>query len=865
MSILGRRRLNGVPMGIILPGGSAPSLVGSLSAGTPGTTTVPVTFGAAAGTAAISYSGRTSNHGTGNWTQNSGSFTQTGGTFIGLSPATAYDLRIVATNAFGTSTTDLLTGISTTAVTATNFTVSLSQSSGSAGTAVIMTITPVSSAWPSGEVVSPSASGLAGSFDNTSLTALGTTPLIFTFTPISSPGTSGTLTAAAAGMTNSSGAQAYSINAVVTSAVANRFDLVVTNSAVAVGSPVQVTVFPNASFPSGTIVLSGTNGSFATNPTITLTRGSTTPVTVTYTPASGGEHAISATNTSGLYNPYPAPLTVFSSSPGTPQPLAVALTRSDMVTYQRDAPSGNPSGFSLAWAKGWGEVWLSVTSLAGATSGLWVRLYDAMSTGASSSTGSGSALHSSPVQVYGAISGPRTARVLLPAGPYIYYADVATDAAFTNPVRIAQRFRVGVVIGHFSRSQESGLSRSYAYTNNTPLPTNYKKTATWVGFDYRYQDYDSGWYVHDGVTPDPYQYHYSEGSSSGAQEIGRLIESQLGVCVGIAGNSATGGGLDSMVNHDGSLAGGFPGTVAAATGSKFRYFWMATGGWDGVDSTNYPNETHAEVRTRIIGAVSWIAQNFPACAVVGWCTSASGLFGSDGSRTVGYTRNQMILLNEVEPSNPMVVSKENYNWNEYNAFHATMSARVDYVRPGFRKLMAAELSVMGGFQSAARGPTLAMTGTYKASARVISIPYTLPSGASALQTIGLTYSNPNPVTINGATTQEIAGLFAVYGPGGYQSNGTAIKIDSATINSAAKTIDLALTGSTGVTYADGTTGAAPSGFSVQFAADFGVSNGALVPGSGRSAVITDDRVDTANGIPYGWHMLPTLDIAISTV
>lgn len=851
-------------MGTILASGSAPSIVGNLTAGSPSSNTIPVTFLTPTGTAPISYAGFTSIHGAGAWSQNSGSFLQSGGTFIGLTPAINYDLRIIATNAYGASATDLLSGISTTPAVATSYTVALSGSNGSAGTAVIITVTPILAGWPSGEVVSPLSSGIAGSFDNASLVGIGAAPLTFTFTPISGPGSSGTLTAVAASMTNSSGPQAYSINAVTTSTTANRFDIVTTTSAVSAGSAVQVTVYPNASFPSGTIVLVGTNGTFASSPSINLTRGSAAPITVTYTPAVVGEHAISASNTSGLYNPYPAPLTVFSSASGAPQSLAASLTRSDMTTYQRDVSSGSPSGFSLAWSRGWGEVWINVTALSGTTSGLWVRLYDAMSVGASSSLGSGTALNQAPVQVYGAVSGTGVVRVLLPAGPYIYYADVATDAAFTNPIRIAQRFRVGVVIGHFSRSQESGLSRSYAYTNNTPLPTNYQKTATWVGFDYRYQDYDSGWYVHDGTSADSYAYHYSEASSSGAQEIGRLIESQLGVCVGIAGNSATGGGLDSMVNHDGSLAGGFTGTVVAAVGSKFRYLWMATGGWDGIDSS-YPSETHAEVRTRALGAVDWIAKTFPSCAVIGWVTSASGIFGSDGSRSVGYTRNQMIFMNEIEPSNPMVVSKENYNWNEYNANHATMSARVDYVRPGFRKLMAAELVVMGGFQTAARGPTLAAAGTFRASGRVISIPYALPSGASALQTIGLTYSNPNPVTINGATAQEIAGLFAVYGPGGYQGNGTAIKIDSAVVNTTAKTIDLALSGSSGVIYADGTTGVAPTGFSVQFAADFGASNGALAPGSGRSAVITDDRVDSANGIPYGWHMLPALDIAISTV
>lgn len=864
MSILGRRRLNGVPMGANPASGSAPSPVGNLIVGTPSANTIPVTFSAASGTAPISYSAWMSSHGSGIWTQNSGSLAPPGGIFVGLSQNTNYDLRIVALNAFGSSITDLLGGISTTAPAAVNFSVSISQSSGSAGAAVIMTVAPLAAVWPSGATIVPSVVGLVGTFDNSSLIGSGLASLVFTFWPSSSPGSSGTLTASVDGMTNSSGQQAYSVNSTAAYAVANRFDILTASSVVENGTAVQVSVYPNASSPTGTIVLLGTNGSFAPSPTITLTHGSIAPMSVSYTPTSTGEHAISATNNCNLYNPYPSPLTVFSSASGTPQSITASLTRSDMTTFQRDIANGNPKGFLLSWAKGWGEVWFNVLSIAGPTTGLWVKLYDAMSAGSSTISGSGSALHSTPVQIYGAISATGTVRVLLPAGPYVYYADVATDAAFTKPVRIAQRFRVGVVIGHFSRSQESGLSRTYPYTGNTPLPTNYKKTATWVGFDDRYSDVDSGWYVHDGVTPDPYQYHYSEASSSGTQEIGRLVESQLGVCVGITGSSASGGGLDTMVNHDGSLTGGFVGTVGASVGGKFRYLWMATGGWDAVDS-NFPVETHAEVRLRAFGAVDWVAKNFPACAVIGWVTGASGIFGSDGSRSLGYTRSQMIFLSEIEPFNSMVVSKENYNWNEYYASHATMSARVDYVRPGFRKLMAAELSVMGGLQSAARGPTLAMAGTFKASSRVISIPYTLPTGATALQAIGLTHSNPNPVSINGATSQELASLFAVYGSGGYQGNGTAIKIDSATINSTAKTIDLAITGSSGVTFANGTTGTAPTGFSVHFAADFGASNGALVPGSGRSAVITDDRVDTANGIPYGWHMLPALDIAISTV
>ena len=123
-------------------------------------------------------------------------------------------------------------------------------------------------------------------------------------------------------------------------------------------------------------------------------------------------------------------------------------------------------------------------------------------------------------------------RLLLPAGPYIYFAELATDAAFTNPVRLARRFSVGVVFGIVSRSQENGFARSYAYSQNVAKATTYAKTVTWTAYDQRYPVLDCGWFRHDGASVDPYQYHYSEVSSSGPMEAGRIVEQQLGVTLG---------------------------------------------------------------------------------------------------------------------------------------------------------------------------------------------------------------------------------------------------------------------------------------------------------------------------------------------
>lgn len=109
-----------LPVGL-LPTGSgsggtaatAPGQVGSLAAGTPTSTTIPIGYTAAAGTAPIAYAAWTAPHGSTTWTANAASFGATGGTLTGLTAATNYDIRIVATNSAGSSTTTLTAGITT--------------------------------------------------------------------------------------------------------------------------------------------------------------------------------------------------------------------------------------------------------------------------------------------------------------------------------------------------------------------------------------------------------------------------------------------------------------------------------------------------------------------------------------------------------------------------------------------------------------------------------------------------------------------------------------------------------------------------------------------------------------------------------
>ncbi len=643
---------------------------------------------------------------------------------------------------------------------------------------------------------------------------------------------------------------------------ANRFDLVLFKSAVAVGTAVSGLLIPNAAWTADPISLAG-NGTFAAS-TITPTAGDTGSIAITFTPAQAGELMVSASSAGRRYDPYGAPLTVFTPSFGTPRTLTASLRFPDQCCHQRDTASGNPAGFNLPWARGFGEVWFNVGSISGATDGLWVRLYDALSPGASTAQGSGTALHA-PVQVYGAISAAGRVRVLLPAGPYHYYAEIATDAGFTNPIRIAQRFSVGHVIAQLSRSQESGFSRSYAYGAGTSLATTYAKTVAWMAYDIRYASTDCGWFRHDGASADPYQYHYGEGSSSGTQEMGRILEQQLGVVCAITGESTTGGGVDAMFAHDGTIIGGFPGTVSASCGGKFRWLMTGSGGWDGVDGA-YPTQTAAEDDIRFAGAADWIAKHYPSCAVIGLLNGATGVFGGDGSSAIGYTRFAVFLMS-LEATNPMVVSKENYAWNEFKDGHATMAARIHYVRPSMRLMLAAEVVEFGGFHTNDRGPIVSGAGALPAGSRVVTIPVKL-QGGSGLRGVTVTTSNPNS-SYGPASADELASLVALYPRGGFAGDGqtkpiatTGVSLRQSNANPADWFLDTVLAGASGITYADGSTAAMPSnGLTAHVAADFGASRNSAPQGCGRAPVICDDR-DDLGIVGLGWHLRPAVDVPI---
>lgn len=622
---------------------------------------------------------------------------------------------------------------------------------------------------------------------------------------------------------------------------ATRIDVVFSQSAVSPGGTVSGYIVPNNDLSGNTVTLTPGSGAATV---VTLPSSGNAPVPFTLTAPSVGDDYFTITNSAGLLNPAPQQINVFAASSGTSRTFSatIAGTTPDLRTFRRNAVTGDPTGFSMS-GKGWGSVGINISNLSGATDGVWMRPYVANSPGATTSPGTGTALHSA-VQVHGALGATGTIYPLLPSSLEFLYWDIATDAAFTAPVRIAQRCRVGFVLADISRSQETGFAQYYA--DNTAFTAINTRFAVWTSGDYRYPA-NSYTGIHWTISTD----------TSAGQELARILEAQLGVGVALTGLSTTGNGLDAYFAHDGSPSSAFTGTVAASCDGKFDALTVSMGGWDGINSTNYPTETWAEDQTRMLNAFAKIQQLYPTCQVIRWCSSASGWFGYDGSRDLGYTRVNGIVR-AAEASNPCVVSGKSTLWNELVQSHATQAARPDYARTAARMILSAIPTTMGGIAATNRGPTLGSTGSVVG--RILRIPYTL-HGGNSLTSVKATYANPN-VTYSTASTAELASLFSVYaGPGGRTGNGTAIKIASAAINASLGTIDLTLVGSSGVTYADNSTGAMPSGFNVHYAADFGTSNTTLTPYTGTGASLCDDV--TEYSIPYGRLTRPALDIAVT--
>lgn len=782
MALAARRRSStGHPINVTpVPSGVAPGQVGTIVPGTPGTTTLPVSYAApSAGTAPITYTGYHALHGSGTWSANSGTFTSTGGTFIGLMGGTNYDLRIVATNSLGSSTRDYLVG-DTTATT--------------------------------------------GSWTN--------------------------------GLT------------------ATRYEIVLSRSSGAPGSAVSGLAYPNGSWAGdGTkaLTLTPTNGTISGS--LVIPASGSDPIGFSWTPLAAGELAIAGTNAARLANPFHAPFTCMIAAAGSAQTLSYnssVTTDSnggrllDRRTYQKDAPSGNPNGFSTTANAGWGEVWVPLT-LGGASSGLFGRLHDADSSGASSTVGTGTVVQAI-TQVFGPVSsGVQTVRLLLPATDTRYYLDLATDAAFTNPVRVPWTFFVRDVMALLVRSQEGGLGANWnagtilpgapynAYTKTTGISTYHS------GNDTSAADavFASSWAVSDGVTTSFLQTNdgtYYEMNSAATMELGRLWNvrkghgiSTVGVVV-VNGIQAT---FADMLATDGTPCAGFRQAVINQCGGKFRY--LRTNMNDGGGPLSYGT---AGCRVALNGLVSYFATNYPACAVM----SLGIRSGSDADASANATATVgAVIREEMEATDPRVAFGDVIaEWFGFYGNHPDFPSQVKIARGVWQSLMGNETPTFGGFgySFADRWPRLRSTGTRAAGTQVLKIPIDLPAGVTSIAAQTIHYNGSgNSYTYTAADSNDLLSITYVF-PAGQRPGVSPYALASAVINASTNPPTLDITVDSSVTL--------PSIVTAFFGCN--TNYGPYTPNGGNDPVAVfavEDR--SAYGIDYGRVLTPKLDITITTV
>ena len=445
--------------------------------------------------------------------------------------------------------------------------------------------------------------------------------------------------------------------------------------------------------------------------------------------------------------------------------------------------------------------------------------------------------------------------------PHVAYLELATDSAFTNPIRVPQRFIVGIVVNVCGASQQAEvLFNGYPYGDGSSSP------ATGLAFNgvVSTQNTNAGaygtcgyWFRHGASVTTGSTWG---GSSSAAQEFARVLSSQFGVYVGLTGSAQVGEGFTDWLAEDGSLASVGAQAAIAAVNGKFRYWWN---NW-----VNGTKDTNFVPATAVAGFQIKMPTAYPACAFYGCNFGMDGVITNGSAESPayspGYGRMQALII-AATASNPMMISFDDYHCNGQVSGHWTMASRVQWARVNGRNVADWELSAFGGRQTPNLGPVLASAGTF--SGRTITIPFTHHGGAT-LSALTVTENNggisgTDFAYANDATAAEIASLFSVWGPGGYYGyGGKSIAITGAVINSSSITLTLA--GSTGVVYTDSATDTLPSSLTVQFVADTNLCCAGPTWGGGRAIVLVDDQVDSGNGIPFGRHMKQALDIVVPT-
>lgn len=516
--------------------------------------------------------------------------------------------------------------------------------------------------------------------------------------------------------------------------------------------------------------------------------------------------------------------------------------------FQRDVTSGNPSGFATGWNKGWGAVGISITATQAST-GLYARLYDADSGGATVTVGTGTLLQASVIVASNIATGTSNITINLPAGPRFYFLDLALDGSFTYPTRIPVPFGVGALTGIMTRSFGSMMVSTYDYYSPMPDPNTVVTVPVNAGASFAVNDDRYGPVAGSTWVP-PAGY-----GTPGGMEYIRLMYNQLGVVHGIFGIGAFGGDLEQWM-PGGTGYTNFVSNLAPQAGCKFRYFYLAvTGG-------AYSRSQWYRALTNTIAGIQSVS-SIPVLSII----DGVGFVVGNGTQHDGYTHIGLGTANQLLTAQPTsVVAADVFDMNVGVNGHSSFQGRVRMVRQYYRRLMAVETVTNGGF-GGGTGPKF-VSALRAAGSNVVQVAFRHDGGS-----ILTGYSVNEPPYSSGSTvdrgctflvppktSRDYVPAFAMYFAG-QNHDDPAIELDTVagiTIDNVHGVVSVPLyQPSAGmIQTTDGATHALTdaTALNVVYGADY---NGTC-PSGANMALLSDERIGT-DGIPYGWGMRTTPD------
>ena len=446
---------------------------------------------------------------------------------------------------------------------------------------------------------------------------------------------------------------------------------------------------------------STSSGTFGLVPTIPA--GAATPITVAFTPTTAGYHLVTASNTLGLVDFGYVGISAFSANTGT-NGVTISQTTSQGYTvkndsvWERDVWKGaSGGGWSSSFANGWARIDVALT-LSGATSGLFVRVFDALSVGASTAVGTGALLHDK-VQVLGALpSGAQTVRFNLPAfGLRKIYFELSADNG-TTWYRIQKRILIGhrVIMG--TRSYICGLTWNWAeeYTAQTPdfltMAGGYALATTLTGPPANNNLYPTtqDWIPNDGARPGGIP---STSTSPGVMELSRSLSNAVGVPVGVIGSAIQGGAIKDRWSQTGQIdPQRILDAIPYATNGLTKARWALVG-------YNVDAFSDDEFRRNFDGVATWLRTYFTKSPILTCFELGDGYRAATNGTMLGggFTRLDMIIRGLEEVRKDVVNSQSEWGCYYGSSGHADRGSAVIYARDMARAMLSRTDPAFGGF------------------------------------------------------------------------------------------------------------------------------------------------------------------------